>query len=161
MNNVKKILLINFGGIGDEILFLPTLETIRKNYPKATIFLAVEPRSKSIADLSQAIDCIIEVDIKSKNKYFNLLKLLITAWLERFDLVISSGANKSIPLLLTLMGAKERYGYNSGILAEKLLTKAITLNKQQYAGDMYHDLVSHIEKKDNNIPKIELETFKI
>ena len=37
MNLYKNILLINFGGIGDEILFMPVIQNLRKNYPNAKI----------------------------------------------------------------------------------------------------------------------------
>ena len=160
MKTNKKILLINFGGIGDEILFLPTVDTVRKANPSATIFLAVEPRSKSIMELTQAVDDIIEIDIKSKHKYVNIFKLLCFAWLEKFDIVISSGANKSIPILLKLMGAKQSYGYNSGFLAAKLLTNPVDLNTKQYAGKMYHDLVASMGTNTDFIPKITLEEIQ-
>ena len=39
MENTKNILAINFGGIGDEILFLPTLASIKKEYPDAKLLL--------------------------------------------------------------------------------------------------------------------------
>ena len=51
MGNVNKILVINFGGIGDEILFLPTIISLKKEFPNAKITLALEPRSKSIKDI--------------------------------------------------------------------------------------------------------------
>lgn len=157
MQKSKKILLINFGGLGDEILFLPTIETVRRNYPKATIFLALEPRSRAIGELSQSIDELIEIDIKGKQKYFNLLKLILFSWFQRFDIIISSGANKSIPLLLTMMFPAEKYGYDSGFLAKKLLTKAVPLKVEQYAAKMYRDLVSHLKDTNECVPKIELE----
>ena len=69
MEKPKKILAVNFGGIGDEILFLPTLISLKKEFPNSKITLALEPRSKSIKDLSSVIDEIITVDIKRKNKY--------------------------------------------------------------------------------------------
>jgi len=58
-----KILLINFGGVGDEILFLPTIKSVKNSFPNASITLAVEPRSKSIKDLTDLIDEIIPCDI--------------------------------------------------------------------------------------------------
>lgn len=70
MKKMKKILMINFGGIGDEILFLPTIVSVKKLYPDSKITLCLEPRSKSIKDLTELIDDIIEIDIKRKDKYF-------------------------------------------------------------------------------------------
>ena len=76
MKNQKNFLLINFGGIGDEILFLPSVISLKKEFPDAKITLALEPRSVGIQTLTQAIDKFLPVNIKSKNKYFELLKLL-------------------------------------------------------------------------------------
>ena len=41
-----KILFITFGGLGDEILFLPTLISLKKEFPNDKITLALEQRSK-------------------------------------------------------------------------------------------------------------------
>ena len=140
-NMKKKILTINFGGIGDEIFFLPTLISLKKEFPDSEITLALEPRSKSIKDLTDIIDNLILIDVKGKNKYLEMFKLLLNARKGKYDLVISSGGNKLISILLFLTGIKIRCGYNTGILSQKLLTHAIPLNKNQYACKMYHDLI--------------------
>lgn len=128
-----NILAINFGGIGDEIFFLPTLISLKKEFPNAKITLALEPRSKSVKDLTDVIDDLFLIDVKGKNKYTELLKLVFLARKNHFDMVISSGGNKLISILLTLMGIKKRYGYDTGKLSKVLLTKAVPLNKNQYA----------------------------
>ena len=63
MNSNKKILFINFGGLGDEILFLPTIQAIKEEFPNSTITLALEQRSKSIIDLTNTIDKTIFANI--------------------------------------------------------------------------------------------------
>ena len=75
----QKILAINFGGIGDEIFFLPTLISLKKEFPNSKITLALEPRSKSVKDLTNIIDDLILINPKGSNKYFEMLKLLIKA----------------------------------------------------------------------------------
>ena len=85
MGDFKNILAINFGGIGDEIFFLPTLISLKKQFPHSKITLALEPRSKSVKDLTDIIDEMIFVDIKGKNKYFELLKLIFLARKGNFD----------------------------------------------------------------------------
>ncbi len=157
MTKEHKILLINFGGIGDEILFLPTISSLRTTFKDSIITLALEPRSASVMQLTQDIDETFFVDIKKKGKFFGLLSLIFKAWKERFDIVVSSGSNKFIPVLLFLMGIQKRYGYDSGFLAKKLLTRAIPLNKQQYAASMYHDLVSDLTNLQAGVPRIGLE----
>lgn len=149
-----NILAINFGGIGDEIFFLPTLISLKKEFPNAKITLALEPRSKSVKDLTDIIDDLFLIDVKGKNKYTELLKLVFLARKNHFDMVISSGGNKLISILLTLMGIKKRYGYDTGKLSKVLLTKAVPLNKNQYACAMYHDLITPITNHKTELPEI-------
>lgn len=157
MEKMKNILAINFGGIGDEIFFLPTLISLKKEFPQSKITLALEPRSKSVKDLTDIIDDLFLIDVKGKNKYMELLKLVFKARKGKFDMVISSGGNKLIALLLFMTGIKERYGYNTGALSERLLTKTVPLNKNQYACDMYHDLITHITKHKTYLPEINVQ----
>lgn len=157
MNKINKILAINFGGIGDEIFFLPALISLKKEFPEAKITLALEPRSKSVKDLTDVVDDLFLIDVKGKNKYFELLKLVFKARAGGFDMVVSSGGNKLISLLLWMTGIKTRYGYDTGALSEKLLTKAVPLNKNQYACDMYHDLVTPITDYKTFLPEINVE----
>lgn len=154
MEKINKILAVNFGGIGDEILFLPALISLKKEFPNSKITLALEPRSKSVKDLTDIIDDLILVDIKKKNKYIELLKFIFKARLNGFDLGITAGGNKFMSIILWLTGAKKRYGYNCGALSRKLLTKAVPLNKNQYAAKMYHDLVTPITNHVTELPEI-------
>lgn len=156
MKEYKNILFINYGGIGDEILFLPTIDTIKKDYPSAKITLALEPRSKSIKNLTDKINDVICVDIKAKGlkKYFNVLNFIINTWTKKFDCVISSGKSPLVAIILFLTGIKERIGYNSK--TDFLLTKKVELNENQYAAKMYHDLVKPITKSNYQNPNIEI-----
>lgn len=152
-----NILAVNFGGIGDEILFLPALISLKKEFPNSKITLALEPRSKSVKDLTDIIDELILVDIKGKNKYLELLKFVFTARKGRFDTVISSGGNKFISVLLFLTGIKKRYGYDTGKLSRILLTKAVPLNKNRYACEMYHELVTPLTNIKTELPEINVK----
>ena len=152
-----NILAINFGGIGDEIFFLPALISLKKEFPNSKITLALEPRSKSVKDLTDIINDLFLIDIKGKNKYAELLKLVYLARKGHFDMVISSGGNKLISILLTLTGIKQRYGYDTGKLSRILLTKAVPLNKKQYASAMYHDLVTPVTNHKTYLPEINVE----
>lgn len=156
MTNEMKILLINFGGIGDEILFLPTLFSVKEKFKDAKITLCLEPRSKGIKDLCNIIDDVFCVDIKNQSKFKTFFSIVKFMRSNKFDIVISSGANKFIPLLLFLSGAKTRIGYNSGNLAKIFLTTAVRLNKNQYAADMYHDLVKDLTGLTSKLPHIKI-----
>lgn len=162
MKEYKNILFINYGGIGDEILFLPTINSIKKEFQNAKITLTPEPRSKSIKNLSNDIDELICVDIKAKGfkKYLNILLFIISTWFKKFDCVISSGKSPLVAIILFLTGIKERIGYNSK--TDFLLTKKVQLNENQYAAKMYHDLAKPIIKNEYQDPTIEIPNdFKL
>ena len=120
---MKRILFINFGGLGDEILFLPSIISVKKEFPDSEITLALEPRSKCVTSLTNIIDETILADIKHKNKYFELIKLLFKIWTKKYDIVVSSGSNKFISLFLFLTFIPERIGYNSGKLSSRELSR--------------------------------------
>ena len=155
--DMKNILAINFVGIGDEIFFLPTLISLKKAFPNSKITLALEPRSKSVKDLTDIIDDLILIDVKGKNKYAQMLKLLWQARQGKFDLVVSSGGNKLISILLFLTGIKERCGYDTGALSRILLTHPMKLNKNQYACKMYHDLIREVTDINTELPEVNVE----
>lgn len=157
MSNFKNILAVNFGGIGDEIFFLPTLISLKKQYPDSKITLALEPRSKSVKDLTDIIDDMIFVDIKGKNKYLELIKLIFLARKGKFDIAVSAGGNKFISIILWLTGIKTTCGYDTGSLSRKLLTYAVPLNKNQYACAMYHDLVRPLTEYNTELPEVNIE----
>lgn len=154
----KNILLMNFGGLGDEILFLPVIDSLKKMYPDSSLSLVLEPRSVGIKKLTPHLDEVICCDIKTKNKYVELLKLIFEVRKKHFDLVFSSGASPFISVILFLMGIKHRFGYDCGIVSRLLLSDAIKLNKKQYAAKMYHDLLCKADKKSEfALPSIKLD----
>jgi len=154
---IKKILFINFGGIGDEILFLPSILSVKKQFPEAEITLALEERSKGIITLTKAIDKTLFANINKGHKLIELFRLLFKIWFGNYDMVISSGSNKCISIFLFLTFIKKRYGYDTGILSKFLLTKAVKLNKNQYAVNMYHDLVSPVTDIKTPLPALDIE----
>ena len=153
----KNILFINLGGIGDEILFLPSIISLKAEFPTAKVTLALEKRSSAILELTSLIDKTIFVN-KTKS---GMINLLFKMWFGKYDCVISSGSNKLISIMLFLSGIKTRIGYNTGKLSEKLLTTAVQLNKSTYAVKMYHRLVSPLTSNVTNYPlfdKVELKS---
>ena len=153
----KKVLFINYGGIGDEILFLPVIEGFKKLYPNSSATLCLEPRASGIKTLSDKIDDIITVDIKASGikKYLNILKLIFKIRFMGFDTVISSGKSPFVAIILFLSGIKTKIGYISK--TSKLLTYEIPLNENCYAGNMYFDLLKPFENVNFELPEIKFD----
>lgn len=153
----KRILFINFGGLGDEILFLPTILSVKEQFPESEITLALEERSQGITSLTDVIDKTLYANIKGRGKYLELFKLLLKIWRGKYDMVISSGSNKFISIFLFMTFIKEKYGYNTGKLSQILLTKTVDLNKNQYAVDMYHDLAKYVTNIRTELPVLSIQ----
>jgi ADP-heptose:LPS heptosyltransferase len=138
----RKLLAINFGGLGDEVLFLPTLQTIKKHHPSWSISLLTEPRARGIKQLSDLVDDNPTFDIKKRPllpaDYWDLVSLLRSG---HYDVVVSSGSSPQVAGLLFLSGIPQRIGFGSNKLAKLLLTTCVPLNRGQHAAFMYHDLV--------------------
>lgn len=151
----KKILLINFGGLGDQILFFTAIKAVKTEFPDSHVTFVTEPRSSSAEKLTDLIDESIICDIKSGNKYKNIFNLLSQILTKNFDVVISSGGSVQVSILLFLTGIKTKIGYDSGTLSRILLTKAVPLKKQQYAANMYYDLAKAVTSQVvTEIPEI-------
>jgi lipopolysaccharide heptosyltransferase II len=144
--SIQRILVVNFGGIGDEILFFPVIQSLREAYPHAHVAALVEPRCEGIMRFNAAIDAVFTFDAKHDPSPFEFLKLVLKLRKERFDLAITAGSSPIMALLVWLTGAKHRVGYATHKWT-RLLTLAVPLNKQQYAAHMYHDLVGYLGKQ--------------
>lgn len=137
----ERILLINFGGIGDEILFFPVIKALRQHYPETHLSILVEPRCRNIMEHHYYLDEVLTFDIKHRKHPSDLLELLSLLKSADPELIISSGSSPFVALLLFLSGTPYRVGYGSNKL-QFLLTHTAPLDKEQYAAKMYYDLLT-------------------
>jgi putative inorganic carbon (hco3(-)) transporter len=141
---VKRIALINWGGIGDEILFSPVVRALKQAYPEATLTLALEHRSRSIQDVLPELDAVYPVELGRHRRAALFARLL--SWLRRgqFDMVVSAGSHPAIAPLLWLSGVRVRVGFDVGPLSRWCLTHAAPLERDVYAGLMYFRLAQAV-----------------
>ena len=187
----KRIALVNVGGIGDEILFSPVIDTVRKACPDAHITLILERRSQVVADCLPQLDAITPIDLQGVSRWQvakQLLELLqqgppvedvsvevhpsVGAPLigdERpaYDAVIASGSSPLIAPLLSMSTIPIRIGFDSGPLSRWMLTEAAPLRKNGYAAEMYYSLAQaflHVLARidgPNRVKYLELEQKNI
>ena len=78
----KAILLIQLGDIGDVVLTIPALKSLRIRYPAARIYVAVRDKASEIIDDCQFVDETIVISktkssvIKTIKKYFTFFRFL-------------------------------------------------------------------------------------
>ena len=135
-----RILALVPGGIGDQILFFPTLDDLKKSYPDAQIDVVVEPRAKSAYRVSKSVHDTILFDFKGSNSLADFANLLGVMRDREYEIAISLGQRRAVGFLMWLSGIPTRVGYGGGS-GERFLTHPVPLNQNQYAAAMYHDLL--------------------
>ena len=135
-----RILALVPGGIGDQILFFPTLDDLKRNYPAAEIDVVVEPRAKGAYRVSGSVDEVLTFDFKDRNGPADFGNLLGIVRDREYDAALSLGRRWSVGLLLWMTGIPTRVGYTASA-GKWFLTNTVPLKTEQYAAAMYHDLV--------------------
>ena len=140
-----RVLALVPGDIGNQILFFPTLETIKKQYPQASIDVLVEPRSKKAYRVCKNVDDVLVFDFQDRNSFADYLNLLGMVRDREYDALISLKTSWRIKLLLWLNGIPLRVGYEDD--TSIYLSITVARKSEQYRPQMYHDLTAGLGLK--------------
>jgi ADP-heptose:LPS heptosyltransferase len=135
-----RILALVPGGIGDQLLFFPTLDDLKRYYPEAEIDVIVEPRAKGAYRLCKSVDEVLTFDFKDRNGPADFGNLLGIVRDREYDAALALGRRWSVGLLLWMSGIPLRIGYDASA-AKLFQTNPVPLKTEQYAACMYHDLL--------------------
>ncbi len=135
-----RVLALIPGEIGNQLLFFPTLETIKQQYPQAAIDVLVEPQSKKAYRVCKNVDDVLVFDFQDRNSFADYLNLLGTVRDREYDVLVSLKTSWRIKLLLWLNGIPARIGYQDD--SAIYLSKPVVRKSEQYIAEMYHDLVT-------------------
>jgi ADP-heptose:LPS heptosyltransferase len=128
------------GGIGDQILFFPTLDDLKRYYPNAQLDVVVEPRSKAAYRVSKSVNDVLTFDYKDRNSLADWGNLVGTIRDREYDAAIAVGQSWLVGLFLWLTGIPTRIGYQGK--GASFLTKTVPFKPSQYAAAVYHDLLA-------------------
>jgi ADP-heptose:LPS heptosyltransferase len=126
-NEIKRILVINLGGIGDILLSLPALRSLRNFYNKAHITIWIVPRTMDLLKDLRYCDKLLTYDISVQERrgmgtWFNfkkigeILSFLFLLRKKRFDMIInmrpliSYTSALKMALIMYIIGSKYRIG---------------------------------------------------
>ncbi|KGF73887.1 glycosyltransferase [Neosynechococcus sphagnicola sy1] len=139
-----QILALVPGGIGDQILFFPTLENLRQTYPQAKIDVAVEPRAIGAYRVCKFVNGLIQFDYLNLNSLADWSNFLGQIRDREYDVVLTLERSWAVGILLWLSGIPNRIGYaNSGV--SPFLTAKIPWNANQYIAHTDHDLLQGLQ----------------
>jgi len=96
-SEVQSLLVIHQGALGDFILALPALETIRKAFPRARSAIMGYPRILGLVQERFYADDIFSVDQKGMASFFNRegnLDFTLSEFFKTFDLIVVFGKDR-------------------------------------------------------------------
>jgi len=108
-----SILLWMPNWIGDVILVLPALQSLRAKYPHSRITAVAKAPADQLLTAHPAVDTVIEIPAKSKGEALAGLRFARKLRKYRFDLGIVFPNSIHSALLMSLAGARNRLGYNT------------------------------------------------
>lgn len=110
-----NILVIKISAVGDVILSIPSLRSIRAKYKDAVIKVLIGSQAREVLGRCPYINDVIVCDFKGKDKGLaGLWKLSRSLRSSCFDIVIDLQNNKKSHILSFLSMAPLRYGYDNG-----------------------------------------------
>lgn len=120
----KKIYISSCGGIGDLLMFTPTLRMIKEKYPNSIITFLTNLSNKDILTGLPYIDKIITIQRKKAFGRFNAIKNLVGQ-----DYVIFTDWQPQLALFAYLFGVPNRAGIpKPGHHCNKYFTNSLTHN---------------------------------
>jgi lipopolysaccharide heptosyltransferase II len=148
--NMRKILIISPGGIGDLIMFEPCLRILKNNFPDAriSIFTGFTPVSGRVILPGGAVDKIIDFAWE-KNSFFSKIRFIYKLRKEKYDLsIVTTGVNPFMGGLFSyLVGAKMRVGETRQEKKSMFYTHASFLEKNKHATETNINLLKAIGLK--------------
>jgi len=158
---MMRILALVPGGTGDQLLFFPTLDTLKQQYPNAEIDVVVEPRAIATYRISQSVNRVLKFDFSDRNSLADFGNLLGTIRDREYDAAILTQPSFSINILLWLSGIPKRISFAGA--GDFLLTDIIPKDSQEYLAAKNHSLLIALNSQQPcppikvNLPKNDLD----
>ncbi len=112
-DNIRNILLIQLGDIGDVLLTFPAIRALKENFPRADVFVAVREKAKELIEECPWATGVISVNEEKRSWLGEVsyqVKFLSRLRSHHFDLAIDMKAGDRAAILALLSGARQRIG---------------------------------------------------
>lgn len=132
-NDIKKILVIKTGSLGDVLLVTPLLRTLRESYPDAYIAAVIPPLAQECLKDNPDINKIITTDLVWRRGTFNPLKIMrlgLQLKKEQFDLGLDPRGDIRNMVMLYLSKTRYRVSFGNTSGGDFLLHKAATYQRK-------------------------------
>lgn len=136
-----KALIIQTAFLGDAVLTLPLIQTVKK-YLKFGVYVLCIPSTRDIFEGHPSVDGTIVTDKKGSEKgLFNLLKLGKLLKKEKFDLVLVPHPSFQSAFLSFLSGSKKRVGFSNNP-GKLFFTDTVLFDKKKHQLERHLDILA-------------------
>jgi heptosyltransferase-2 len=152
----KKILIIQTAFLGDVILALPMVQTLRNHLPESRIDFLCIPNTAGVLENHPAINNVIRYDKKGGDKYDKFIEVLSEIREVEYDTVISPHRSFRSALLTYYSEAKTRIGFDRNSLSF-MLTGKVKYVKDKHEIARNNELVHALLKNEYDESKVSLK----
>jgi len=152
--DIKSFILWMPNWIGDVVLTLPVVQSLRRAYPTARIFVVAKSPTDELLLGHPAIDTVLTLPSAPENGFWQKVRFASNLKKYNFDVGAVFPNSFGSAFLLSLTGAKCRLGYNTDardILLTHPITTTSSLKKSQYRIEYFFKILSPL-KLDNPDP---------
>lgn len=144
-----KILVVNTGQIGDNLLLTPIFRALRKAHPEAHIAHLTSSTTAPILAGNPDLDELISLDKKMGIRRY--VSFLMNLRRRNYDIVLDYLGNPRTALISLITGAPHRLGYDYRI-RKYCYTQVVKRNREPvYAVDFKMDLVKPLQIKSQGM----------
>ena len=158
-----RILALVPGAISDQILFFPTIEGLKAQFPQSQIDVVVEPRAKAAYGLCKSVRDTVIFDFQGRNSLADWGNLLGMIRDREYQVALSFDDRWSTGLLLWLSGIPTRVGAAKGP-SELYMTSSVVLDSAKLStSKRYYSVLKSLSISEPcqdpivNIPAKDLE----
>ena len=169
IKDIRNILLIQLGDIGDVVLTFPSIRVLREHFPESNIIVAVRAKAKELIEECPWASGVITIN-QDKRRFFEEIayqkKFFSDVRKFHFDLAIDMRRGTRGAILAFLSGAPQRVGFYAfkGASWRNWLFSHLALPERrpdQYMAQFYLSLLGKYNLNTENIwPEIYVSSDK-
>ena len=130
LNHKQKILIIQTAFLGDTILSLPLVQSLKNIIPECEIDYLCIPSTANVLENNPNIHEIIRYNKKGRKKIRNLIKMISFIKERNYDIIVCPHRSLRSALITYFSKARIRIGFNKNVMSFLLTGKAKYLKNE-------------------------------
>ncbi len=153
--NIRKVLVVRPGGMGDAALLLPVIKEVKLKFPEIKIDILCESRNSGIFSATPYVDDIM---------LYDNIGSILTLFRRKFDIIIDTEQSHFLSAIFCrFLRGYYRVGFDV-FDRGRLFNNSIVYSHELYEAQSFHNLFRHIfdlpERSTLNPPYFKEETIK-